>query len=242
VILAGLMLKTGGYGLIRFAIPLFPNAAREFTPVALTLAVIGILYGALLAFGQTDFKRLVAYTSVSHMGFVLLGVFSWNSLALEGAVMTMVAHGLSTGALFFLAGALQERMHTRDLNRMGGLWDTMPRFGGAALFFALASIGLPGMGDFVGEFLILVGSFREHAGFAIVGAFGVLAATIYGLRLVQSAFHGTNIHHWRLPDLTPREGAMAVLFMAGLLWLGLYPQTVLHAFEPAMQHLLRTVL
>jgi NADH-quinone oxidoreductase subunit M len=140
--------------MLRFVLPLFPMAARDFAPVALTLAAIGILYGAIMAFAQTDLKRLVAYTSVSHLGFVLLGIFAWNPLALQGALMTMICHGLSTGALFILVGALQERMHTREIGEMGGLWSTAPRLSGAALFFVLASLGLPGLGDFVGEFLV----------------------------------------------------------------------------------------
>src|SRR5258708_23408580 len=136
VILAGLLLKTGAYGLMRFVIPLFPHAAHEFTPVALALAVIGIVYGAVMAFSQTDLKRLVAYPSVSHLGFVLLGIFSWNPLALQGAIMTMICHGLSTGALFMLVGGLQERIHTRDLGSMGGLWAFAPRLTGAAMSFS----------------------------------------------------------------------------------------------------------
>ena len=144
VILAGLLLKTGAYGLLRFVVPLFPAAAAEFAPVAMILAAVSILYGALQAFGQTDLKRLIAYTSVSHMGFVLLGIFAWNRLALQGAVMQIICHGISTGALFILVGALQERIHTRDLNRMGGLWSVMPRMGAAMMLFSLASLGLPG--------------------------------------------------------------------------------------------------
>lgn len=158
IILAGLLLKTGAYGLIRFVVPLFPNAAREFAPIALGLAALGIVYGAVMAYSQTDLKRLVAYTSVSHLGFVLLGIFSLNQLGLQGAIMTMICHGLSTGALFVLVGALQERLHTRDLDQMGGLWAVVPRLSGAALFFGLASLGLPGLGDFVGEFLVMLGS------------------------------------------------------------------------------------
>jgi len=152
LLLAGLLLKTGAYGLIRFILPLFPEAAAAFAPIAMTLGVIGILYGAVLAFAQTDFKRMVAYTSVSHLGFVLLAVFAMNLLALQGAVVQMLAHGFSTGALFVLAGALQERLHTRDLRRMGGLWTLMPRMGAVALFFAMAALGLPGLGNFVAEF------------------------------------------------------------------------------------------
>ncbi|MCC6347850.1 MAG: NADH-quinone oxidoreductase subunit M, partial [Nitrospirales bacterium] len=170
VVLAGLMLKTGGYGLMRLAVPLFPQAALDLTPAALALAVGGILYGAVVAFAQTDLKRLVAYTSVSHMGFVLLGIFSWNTLALQGAVMGMLCHGVATGALFIIVGALQERIHTRDTARMGGLWETVPRMGAIALFFALASLGLPGLGNFVGEILVLLGAFRVSPGAAVVAA------------------------------------------------------------------------
>ena len=239
VILAGLLLKTGAYGLLRFVMPLFPNAAQEFTPIALVLAVIGIVYGAVMAFAQTDLKRLVAYTSVSHLGFVLLGIFSWNSLALQGAVMTMICHGLSTGALFILVGALQERTHTRDMDRMGGLWTTVPRLSGAALFFALASLGLPGLGDFVGEFLVLLGAYQISVGITVVAAVGILTSTCYALRLVQRVFHGENTQRWQLPDLSPREGLIVAPMIVGLLWLGLYPQPVLNTFAPAMHNLQR---
>jgi len=241
VILAGLLLKTGGYGLLRFAIPLFPRAAHEFTPVALTLAVIGIIYGAVTAFSQTDLKRLVAYTSVSHLGFVLLGIFSWNALALQGAIMTMICHGLSTGALFVLVGGLQERIHTRDMDRMGGLWTVAPCLSAAALFFSLASLGLPGLGDFVGEFLVLLGSYKVSVGLTVLATLGILASTFYALRMMQRAFFGPNTNSWRLPDLTPREGLIMTAMILGLLWLGFYPQPVLNTFAPAMDNLQREV-
>jgi NADH-quinone oxidoreductase subunit M len=239
VILAGLLLKTGGYGLLRFVVPLFPHAAHAFTPVALVLAVIGIIYGAVMAFSQTDLKRLVAYTSVSHLGFVLLGIFSWNPLALQGAIVTMICHGLSTGALFVLVGGLQERIHTRDLERMGGIWTVAPRLSAAALFFSLASLGLPGMGDFVGEFLVLMGAYKVSIVLTVVASLGILASTFYALRMMQRAFMGPNAHSLQLPDLTPREGLMIGTMVAGLLWLGLYPQPVLDAFAPAMHNLQR---
>src|SRR5499425_1381766 len=239
VILAGLLLKTGAYGLMRFVIPLFPHAAHEFTPVALALAVIGIVYGAVMAFSQTDLKRLVAYTSVSHLGFVLLGIFSWNPLALQGAIMTMICHGLSTGGLFILVGGLQERIHTRDLDRMGGLWAVAPRLSGTALFFSLASLGLPGLGDFVGEFLVLLGAYKISVTITVVASLGVLASTFYALRMVQRAFQGPNTQSWQLADLTPREGLMMAAMMVGLLWLGFYPQPVLNTFSPAMDNLQR---
>jgi len=237
VILAGLLLKTGAYGLIRFVVPLFPHAAREFAPAAMSLGVAGILYGAILAFGQSDLKRLVACTSISHLGFVLLGVFAWNSLALEGAVVTMIAHGVSTGALFVVVGALQERIHTRDLGRMGGLWSVAPRLSGTALFFALASLGLPGMGDFVGEFLVLLGVYAVSVPLAVFAAIGVLAATFYALRMVQRAFYGPNTGGWRMADLLPREGFTLAMLIGALLWLGLYPRPVLDMFRPAMARL-----
>jgi NADH-quinone oxidoreductase subunit M len=227
VILAGVLLKTGAYGLLRFVVPLFPHAAFDFTPIAMMLGVAGILYGALLAFAQTDLKRLVAYTSVSHLGFVLLGVFAWNAWALDGAVMQMIAHGVSTGALFVIVGALQERMHTRDMARMGGLWATMPRLAAVALFFAIASLGLPGMGNFVGEFLVLLGSFRVSIVLTVIATLGLVTAVIYALALVQRTFHGDNRHRWRLPDASARELATLGAMVVVLVWLGLYPRPVL---------------
>jgi len=237
VVLAGLLLKTGAYGMLRFVVPLFPGAAKQFAPIAMILAVIGILYGGLLAFGQSDFKRLVAYTSVSHLGFVLLGIFTWNQLALEGALVTMIAHGISTGALFVIAGLLQERMHTREMGRMSGLWSTVPRLSGAALFFALASLGLPGLGDFVGEFLVLLGTYRVSLILTIFATIGVLIATFYALRVVQRAFHGPNFHDWKLADLNKREAFILTPMIVVLLWIGLYPLPLLNTFRPAMERL-----
>ena len=237
VLLAGLLLKTGAYGMLRFVVPLFPDAARAFAPVAMVLGVVGILYGAVLAFGQSDLKRLVAYTSVSHLGFVLLGIFAGNALALQGAVVTMICHGVSTGALFVLVGALQQRIHSRQLEQMGGLWATVPRLSGSTLFFTLASLGLPGLGDFVGEFLVLLGTWRRSPVLASVAAVGVLAATLYGVRLVQRALHGPNVHEWQLRDLVPRESVVVGVMAATLLWLGLYPRPIIQTFEPAMNRL-----
>lgn len=239
VILAGLMLKTGAYGLIRFVVPLFPDAAQRFAPVALALGVAGILYGAILAFAQTDLKRLVAYTSVSHLGFVLLGIFAWNELALQGAVVTMIAHGVSTGGLFVLVGALQERIHTREMDRMGGLWTTIPRFSGAAMVFALASLGLPGLADFVGEFLVLLGVWQANRLAAVLATIGVLAATFYALRFIQRAFHGPNTNQWTLRDLRPREALVVGSMIAVLLWLGLYPRPVIDTFQPSGERLMQ---
>lgn len=239
VILAGLLSKTGAYGMLRFVVPLFPEAAKAFAPVAMILAVIAILYGALLAFSQTDLKRLVAYTSLSHMGFILLAVFSWNHLALQGAVMQIICHGLSIGALFILAGILQERLHTRDMNRMGGLWATVPRMGGMAMVFALASMGLPGMGNFIGEFLILFGTYPVSRPLTILAALGLVSATIYSLWIMQKAFHGAAIVKRQIHDLSKRETATLGIMVVLLLWLGLYPQPVFKTTRPALNHLQR---
>jgi len=237
VILAGLLLKTGAYGLLRFAVPLFPDAARQLAPAAMVLGAVGVLYGALLAFAQTDLKRLVAYTSVSHLGFVLLGIFAWNPLALEGAVMVMICHGLSTGALFILVGGLQERLHTRDLRQMGGFWAAAPRMGALAMFFAMASLGLPGLGNFVGEFLVLAGSFRVSVAITVAATLGLVGATVYSLWIIQHAFHGPLPEGRSLPDLVPRELLIFASMVLVLVWLGLYPQPVLEMAESALSSL-----
>ena len=235
VILAGLLLKTGAYGLLRFVLPLFPAQSAAFAPVAMSLGVMGILYGAVLAFAQDDVKRLVAYTSVSHLGFVLLGIYAGNALALRGVVMQMLAHGLSTGGLFVLVGALQERLHTRDLRRLGGLWATMPRLAAIGLFFAVASLGLPGLGDFIGEFLVLLGTWQVAPGFAVVAALGLVASVLYALILVQRAFHGES--GAAAPDLAARHLVVMAAMMAGLVWFGLYPQPIFDTLAPGLDNL-----
>ncbi len=242
VILAGLLLKTGAYGVLRFIVPLFPDAARAFAPVAMILAVVGIIYGAILAFAQTDLKRLVAYTSISHMGFVLLGVFALNEIALQGAVIQILCHGLSTGALFILVGALDERIHTRDLNRMGGFWAVMPRMGAVAMVFALASLGLPGLGNFVGEFLVLFGSYRVNIPLTILATVGIVFATVYSLWIIQRAFHGPAKEGLKLRDLSPREIGINAVLIALLVWLGIAPQPALNAASPSIDGTLSTLL
>jgi NADH-quinone oxidoreductase subunit M len=234
IVLAGLLLKTGGYGLLRLALPIFPGASREIAPVALALGALGILYGALLAFAQTDLKRMVAYTSVSHLGFVLLGAYAGNALALQGALFQMICHGLSTGGLFAVAGLLQERLHTREIGRMGGLWDAAPRLGGLTMVLALASLGLPGLGNFVAEFLVLVGTFRASPAVASVAALGLVAASVYALWLVQQVFHGPRAEA-RLVDVSPREAAVLATLVAGLVWLGVRPQPILERARPALE-------
>ncbi len=237
VLLAGIVSKAGAYGLLRFLVPLFPQAAATFSPVAMTLGAIGILYGTILAFAQSDLKRLVAYSSVNHMGFILLGVFAWNDLALEGAVVIMVAHGLSTGGLFILVGDLHRRLGTRDLNRMGGLWTLAPKMSRVGLVLALASLGLPGLINFVGEFLVLVGVYKAHQGLAMVAAVGLILALVYSLWMIQRIFTGENREGWRIADYGGRELAIMTVILAFLVGLGMYPRPLLDAAQPSLTHL-----
>jgi NADH-quinone oxidoreductase subunit M len=240
VILAGLLLKTGAYGLLRFVLPLFPEASASISTVMMVLAVIGIIYGAVLAFGQIDLKRLVAYTSVSHMGFVLLGIFAGNLVSLSGAVVQMVAHGISTGALFIIVGMIQERVHTRDMDHMGGYWSLMPRLSSVGLVFALASLGLPGFGNFVAEFMVLLGTFRVSVPITVVAAGGLVLAAIYSLWIVQRVFHGEARPRPMLLDLTLREAGMMASLIVVIFWLGLYPGPVLKTVEPVLKTLVHS--
>ncbi len=237
VILAGLLLKTGAYGLLRFVLPLFPGAAMTIAPAATILAVLGIIYGAALAFAQTDLKRLVAYTSVSHMGFVLLGIFAWNLTAMQGAIMQMLAHGVSTGALFVIAGMVQQRIHTRDMDRMGGFWSTIPRLSGVALVFALASLGLPGFGNFVAEFMVLLGSFRVNVLVTAFAAAGIVFAAVYSLWMVQRAFHGEPRVIGKIRDLSRLEAGIMTALIIAIFWLGLFPRPVLNTTGPVLMTL-----
>ncbi len=237
VLLAGVLLKTGAYGFLRFVVPLFPDVAMRFAPVAMLLAVIGILYGAVLAFAQNDMKRLVAYSSVSHMGFVLLGVFAWNTLSIQGTLVEMVAHGISTGALFIIVGFVQERLETRDMRALGGLATDFPRLSGMAMLFAIATLGLPGLGNFVGEVLILAGSFTVSRALSSVAAVGLVAAVVYALSLLQHAFQGRPGTLVRAPDLNGREMGIAVVLVIAILWLGLWPQPLLDLTSAGLPNL-----
>jgi NADH-quinone oxidoreductase subunit M len=241
--LAGLVLKVGAYGMLRFLIPLFPKAALDFTPIAMGLAILGIIYGAIVAFGQTDLKRLVAYTSISHMGFVLLGIFAWNQYALEGALIIMLMHGISTSGLFILVGDLYERVHTRDMNHLSGLWSKMPIMGGSALIFAMASLGLPGLGNFVGEFLVLLGTYQVNPPAAALATLGFIVSTVYSLWIIQRVFHGplqeANRKDWKLFDSTAREAIIMAILIVIIIWVGLFPQTILNTGRRALEDLQR---
>lgn len=227
LILAGLLLKTGAYGIIRFVLALFPQAAADIAWWAMLFGVIGIVYGAILAFAQIDLKRLIAYTSVSHMGFVLLGVFAFEQMALQGVVMQMLTHGISTGALFVLAGMLKERLHTRDINQMGGLWTSMPAMGGVAMVFTMASLGLPMLGNFIAEFLILLGTFPVSNALTIIAAVGLVFAALYSLRMVQKVFLGPVAVNVPLKDLSARELTLMAALSISIVVLGLYPQPIM---------------
>jgi NADH-quinone oxidoreductase subunit M len=231
VILAGLLLKTGAYGLLRFVVPLFPNASHDIAQWAMLFGVIGILYGAILAFSQTDLKRLVAYTSVSHMGFVMLGVFAFNEWATQGVIMQMITHGISTGALFILAGSIYERIHTRNIEEMGGFWSQMPFMGTIGLIFAMASLGLPGLGNFIAEFLTLIGAWKANHTLTIMAAIGLVLGTVYSLRILQKVFYGNVQINRTLLDLSLREKFILVPLVLIIIWLGLFPQTVLNTVK-----------
>ena len=237
VVLAGLLLKTGAYGFLRFALPLFPSQSAELAKAAMILGTIGILYGAFLAFAQVDAKRLVAYTSVSHLGFALLGIYAGNRLALQGAIVVLLAHGLSTGGLFIVVGALQERFHTRRMDELSGLWSSMPRMGGVAMFLAVASLGLPGLANFVGEFLVLTGAFAVSPTLAAIAAVGFVLSSIYSLWLIYRVFQGPERRPEEAADLGGREMAIFGVIIAVIVWLGLYPQPVLNTSKPTVDSL-----
>jgi len=237
ILLAGLLLKTGGYGLIRFAVPLFPEAAATFAGPIAVVGVIGIIYGAVLAYGQSDMKRLIAYTSVSHMGFVVLAVAAWRLTALQGAVFQMLAHGVATGALFAIAGMIHQRLHTREFGELGGLWARLPRLSAFALLFVLASVGVPGMGNFIGELLILLGSFPAAPWLVAIAVGGILLGTVAMLQLMQRVFYGAPRSASALDDLGAREVVLLALLALLICVLGLYPQPALDSVRGPLDQL-----
>ena len=235
IILAGLLSKTAAYGMLRFLLPLFYKSVMQMSYVVSILAVIGILYGAMMAFSQTNIKRLIAYTSVSHLGFVLLGIFSGNRMAIQGAIVIMLAHGLSTGALFYITGSLQQRIGTYDMTKMSGLWTKLPRMGAMTLFFVLASLGLPGLANFVGEFLVLAGTFSVHPWLTGIAALVFVFSTIYSVWLIFKVFQGPLEHEVTLKDLRFGEMTILSLMMTGIIWIGIFPQTVLNTVNNTIQ-------
>ena len=245
VVLAGVLLKMGTYGLIRFTIPFFPNAAHQFAPLLAALAVVGIIYGALVAFAQEDAKKLIAYSSVSHLGFVVLGLFAFTTEAVQGAMFQMVNHGISTGALFLLIGMLYERRHTRNMADFGGIAKTVPVFTFFMMLAVFASAGLPGLNGFVGEFLILIGSWKSSAFsgvFVILATTGVILAAVYLLWMVYRTFFGEITHEENrtMKDLNFREIALIVPLAVLMVWLGLGPAPFLEKSEATVQAILNT--
>ncbi len=240
VILAAVLLKMGGYGLLRYCLPLFPEAAAVYAPTIAVLAIIGIIYGALVAMVQPDVKKLVAYSSVSHLGFVVLGIFSRQTAGIEGSVLQMVNHGLSTGALFLLVGMIYERRHTRLIAAYGGLWRQMPIFAVFFLVVMFSSIGLPGLNGFVGEFLILLGTFEYNRCFAVLAASGIILGAVYMLWMYQRVMYGEITHeeNRHLSDLSPREIALLVPVVLMIVWIGVYPYTFLRPMDASTAHLL----
>ncbi|MDP8976265.1 MAG: NADH-quinone oxidoreductase subunit M [Actinomycetota bacterium] len=242
VILAGVLLKLGTYGLVRFGLSLFPKAAVDLAPVLLTLAVIGIIYGAICATMQKDLKRLVAYSSVAHLGFIVLGTFALTTQGVSGGVLQMVNHGLSTGALFLLVGMIYERRHTREIAELHGLQRSMPVMAIVFMVVMFSSIGLPGLNGFVGEFLILVGTFVTRRWWAVVGTAGVILAALYLLWAYQRVFHGTpEGENAKLTDMTLRERAVMAPLLVLIVFLGVYPQPVLDRINPSVEKLVEHV-
>jgi NADH-quinone oxidoreductase subunit M len=244
VILAAILLKMGTYGYVRFAIPLFPAATMQFTPLFATLAVIGIIYGALVAMMQDDVKRLVAYSSVSHLGFVMLGIFAMNLQGLSGGMLQMINHGISTGALFLIVGFIYERRHTRLIADFGGLSKVMPVFATIFMIITFSSIGLPGTNGFVGEFLILMGAFEsELRWYAVFATTGVILAAVYMLWMFQRVMMGkiTNPENEKLKDLSAREVVVMLPLLLFVFWIGFYPNTFLSKMNPALDSLIQLV-
>jgi NADH-quinone oxidoreductase subunit M len=236
--LAGLLLKTGFYGYFRFAIPLFPLAAAHSIPVLIALGLIGMFYTSWLALAQSDIKRLVAYSSIGHMGLMVVGVAVWNSLTLNGSILQMVNHGLSTSALFIMVGMIGERIDSREFGELGGLWHKMPIFSAFFLLFALASMGLPGLNNFIGEILILVGLFKASPVIGILGFGSLIFTVIYILRMVKDALFGEprKEHVW--VDANAREVVFLVMMAIPILFIGLCPGPFLRLLDHPVRHLL----
>ncbi|HEX7393503.1 MAG TPA: NADH-quinone oxidoreductase subunit M [Anaerolineaceae bacterium] len=248
VILAGVLLKMGCYGFLRFNLPLFPEASVYFAPLMAVLAVIGILYGAAVAFSQKDLKKMVAYSSVSHLGFVILGIFALTSQSVSGAILQMVNHGLSTGALFLIVGMLYERRHTRELAAFGGLWKVVPVLAAVSLVVTLSSMGLPGLNGFVGEFTILAGSFLPSSAlgspwYAGIATLGVILAAVYLLVMFEKVFLGpvTQLETQTMADLNWREIIILGTILVVIFWIGLYPKFFFDLMNPTVDNLVKVV-
>jgi len=229
ILFSAIMAKTAGYGLLRFAVPLFPAAAEVAAPVVMTLGVLTILYASWLAYGQTDLKRIIAYSSAGHLGYIVLGAFAMNDIGTRGAIVQMVCHGISVTGLFVVVEIIERRTGTRDIEQLGGLWRLSPRLGSLGLVFALATLGLPGLGNFVGEFLILAGAYQHHPLEAAFAAIGAVLAAAYSLRIVQKVFFGPSRESTLINESPAFSSALCAVLVAALLWIGFFPQPLLDA-------------
>jgi len=239
VILAGILLKLGGYGFILFNVPMFPQASEMFRPLVFTLSVIAIVYTSLVAWRQTDIKKLIAYSSVAHMGFVTLGIFSGNDVGMQGAIFQMISHGLISGALFLCVGVVYDRMHTREIAFYGGLTSRMPWYAAIFLMFTMANVGLPGTSGFVGEVLTMTGAYQASTWAALVAASGVIFSAVYALTLYRAVMFGeiTNPKLETITDIDKRELLLFVPLIIGTIWLGVHPASVLDYTGPAVEAL-----
>lgn len=238
VVLAGLLWNTGAYGILRFVIPLFPDASHAFAPIALTLGIAGIIYAAKLAFAQIDLKKLIVYTSISHMGFLMVGIYTFNELAMQGVIIQLFTHTISTSALLILAAKIQEQMNIKDIGKMGGLWTSAPVMSGVGLVFVMDTLALPGLGNFVSEFLILLGAFQVNVLFTVLASLGIIASCIYSLRIAQKVFYGLQPNTFHVGDFNLREAVIMTALVIPSFFFGLYPRPLFKLTNPSIKNLL----
>ncbi|MBT6314087.1 MAG: NADH-quinone oxidoreductase subunit M, partial [Alphaproteobacteria bacterium] len=240
VILAGVLLKMGGYGFLRFSLPMFPDASAYFSDMVYALSIVAIVYTSLVALAQEDMKKLIAYSSVAHMGYVTLGIFTGNAQGVEGAVFQMLSHGIVSAALFLCVGVVYDRMHTREISRYGGLVHRMPKYAAVMMIFTMASVGLPGTSGFIGEFLVLAGAFLANTWVAALAATGLILGAAYMLMLYRRVIFGKLEHDdlKSISDLTWREAAIFTPLVILVLWMGIYPASFLDGIQPAVAEVL----
>jgi NADH-quinone oxidoreductase subunit M len=230
------LLKMGAYGVLRFSVPMLPQASAQFAPLMFALGVIAVIYTSMVAFAQTDMKKLIAYSSVAHMGVVVIGIFTFNAQGLDGAIFQMLSHGIVSAALFLCVGVIYDRMHTRDIDRYGGLAERMPKYAAAFMLFTMATVGLPGTAGFAGEILVLIGSFKVSFWLALLGGSGMILGAIYSLYLYRRVIFGklTRDDLKSILDLSPREVAIFAPLVILTLWMGVYPSSFTRFFDPAV--------
>jgi NADH-quinone oxidoreductase subunit M len=240
VILAGVLLKMGGYGFLRFSLPMFPAASETFAPLVYTLSIVAVIYTSLVAFAQTDMKKLIAYSSIAHMGFVTVGIFTGTQQGIEGAVFQMLSHGIVSGALFLCVGVVYDRMHTRDIDRYGGLVERMPLYAFVFMVFTMASVGLPATSGFVGEFLVMVGAFKANSWVAFLIATGLILGAVYMLTLYRRVVFGKLVRDdlKTIRDLSAREIVIMVPLILLVLWMGIYPSSFLTPMHASVKNLI----